>query len=260
MRQHSRSRDCAATLGAFGLQIVTASSLDKLLFTPSKSVPLVIKEAAFPRKRHVRCVPALADIFVRTDGACRIRAGSSPDQRIVGDRWGDQLWSAGGLADLPLLTNWEPDFVTMMPVTALAILLITLGLLPQFSAAPRWRIAIGVIVTLLGAGSLIQELGDLNLGLAWLARPAPFQARAPPISLCHLLPRWSCCWPGLLPPCCHFRGWQMPCAFWERVLALSEQRHFWVTFSASVPFIHIPPSTPLRSRQPLRRLRSAPPR
>jgi PAS domain S-box-containing protein len=78
----------------------------------------------------------------------------------------------GWLADLPLLTNWRPGFIAMMPVTAVAVLLIALGLLPQLAVAPRSRIAIGVIVTLLGASSLIQELGGLDLRLESSLAPA----------------------------------------------------------------------------------------
>jgi PAS domain S-box-containing protein len=76
----------------------------------------------------------------------------------------------GWLAGFPLLTNWGPDFVTMKPVTALAILLIASAILPQLPLAPRWRIALGVIAALLGASNLVQELGGLDLGLeSWLA-------------------------------------------------------------------------------------------
>ncbi len=75
----------------------------------------------------------------------------------------------GWLAGLPLLTSWGPDFVTMKPVTALAILLIALALLPQFQRATGWRIASGVIAALLGGSSLIQEFVGLDLGLeSWL--------------------------------------------------------------------------------------------
>jgi hypothetical protein len=78
----------------------------------------------------------------------------------------------GWLADLPLLTNWGPDFVTMKPVTALALLLVALCLSPLLSVAKRWRVAIGVIVAILGASSLIHELGGLDLGPeSWLAPP-----------------------------------------------------------------------------------------
>jgi PAS domain S-box-containing protein len=76
----------------------------------------------------------------------------------------------GWWAGLPLLTSWGPDFVTMKPVSVVAILLIAFAILPQFQLAPRWRIAIGVIAALLGASSLIQEYGRLDLGLeSWLA-------------------------------------------------------------------------------------------
>jgi PAS domain S-box-containing protein len=75
----------------------------------------------------------------------------------------------GWWAGLPLLTSWGPGFVTMKPVTALAFLFITCAMLPRLAPAPRWRIAIGVIAALLGASSLIQEYGSLNLGLeSWL--------------------------------------------------------------------------------------------
>jgi PAS domain S-box-containing protein len=75
----------------------------------------------------------------------------------------------GWLAGLPLLTNWGVD-LTMKPVAALAILLITSAILPQLPLAPPWRIALGVIAALLGASSLIQEFGGLDLRLeSWLA-------------------------------------------------------------------------------------------
>src|SRR6266849_4278819 len=75
----------------------------------------------------------------------------------------------GWLAGLPLLTNWGLD-LTMKPVAALAILLITSAILPQFPLAPPWRIAFGVIAALLGASSLIQVFGGLDLRLeSWLA-------------------------------------------------------------------------------------------
>jgi len=75
----------------------------------------------------------------------------------------------GWLAGLPLLTNWGLD-LTMKPVAALAILLITSAILPQLPLAPPWRIAFGVIAALLGASSLIQVFGGLDLRLeSWLA-------------------------------------------------------------------------------------------
>src|SRR6266853_230755 len=60
--------------------------------------------------------------------------------------------------------------LTMKPVTALAVLLIACAILPQLRLAPPWRIAFGVIAALLGASSLIQVFGGLDLRLeSWLA-------------------------------------------------------------------------------------------
>lgn len=98
------------------------------------------------------------------------------------------------LAGLPLETTWGPD-LTMRPITALAILLIASALLPQLRLAPSWRIAIGVIAALLGASSLIQEFGGLDLRLeSWLppagAAPGPTSAdlrMSPAVALAVLL-------------------------------------------------------------------------
>jgi hypothetical protein len=160
-----RPEGTRAVLSADGAYKLTR---DRLIKPPpsSKFAPLAIRGTW-------RCVFPLVCISIRTDGARRIRAGNSADQCKLGDG-GLISCSAlvGWLADLPLLTNWEPDFVTMKPATALAILLIALDLLPQLSGAPRWRIAIGVIGTLIGASRFIQELGGLELGLeSWLAPP-----------------------------------------------------------------------------------------
>jgi hypothetical protein len=125
-----RPEGTRAVLSADGAYKLTR---DRLIKPPpsSKFAPLAIRGTW-------RCVFPLVCISIRTDGARRIRAGNSADQCKLGDG-GLISCSAlvGWLADLPLLTNWEPDFVTMKPATALAILLIALDLLPQLSGAPR---------------------------------------------------------------------------------------------------------------------------
>src|SRR5215475_9458145 len=80
----------------------------------------------------------------------------------------------GWLAGLPLATNWGPDLVSMKPGTALATLLTASAIIPQLPLGPPWRIALGTIAALLGALSLIPELGGLDLRLeSWLAPAAP---------------------------------------------------------------------------------------
>jgi PAS domain S-box-containing protein len=75
----------------------------------------------------------------------------------------------GWLAGFPLVTTWG-GLATMKPVTALAALLIASAILPQLPLGPAWRIAFGVIAALLGASSLIQDLGGLDFRLeSWLA-------------------------------------------------------------------------------------------
>jgi PAS domain S-box-containing protein len=82
----------------------------------------------------------------------------------------------GWLAGLPLATNWAPGLANMKPATALATFLIASAILPQLPLSPSWRIVFGVIAALLGASSLIQDLGDFDLRLeSWLA----LAARAP---------------------------------------------------------------------------------
>jgi PAS domain S-box-containing protein len=76
----------------------------------------------------------------------------------------------GWLTGSSLLTNWGPNLATMKPVTALAVLLIALAILPQFPVAPSWRTAIGLVAALLGASSFLKEFGGLDFGLeSWLA-------------------------------------------------------------------------------------------
>jgi PAS domain S-box-containing protein len=76
----------------------------------------------------------------------------------------------GWLADLPLMTTWGPGLAAMKPVTALAILLIAVANLRQLPLAPPWRIAFAVIGALLGASSVILELGGFDPQLeSWLA-------------------------------------------------------------------------------------------
>jgi PAS domain S-box-containing protein len=80
----------------------------------------------------------------------------------------------GWLAGLPLATNWGPDLVSMKPGTALATLLTASAIIPQLRLGPPWRIAFGTIAALLGALSLIPQLGGLDLRLeSWLAPAAP---------------------------------------------------------------------------------------
>jgi PAS domain S-box-containing protein len=69
----------------------------------------------------------------------------------------------GWLTGHSVITNWRPDLAAIKPVTALAILLIASAVVPPLPLAPRWRTAMSVVAALLGASSLIQELGGVDL-------------------------------------------------------------------------------------------------
>jgi PAS domain S-box-containing protein len=90
----------------------------------------------------------------------------------------------GWLAGSALLTNWGPNLATMKPMTALAVLLIAVAILPQLPVPPFWRTTIGLAAALLGASSFLRDFAGLDLGLeSWLP-----PASAVPDSNSHMSP------------------------------------------------------------------------
>src|SRR5262249_12561061 len=107
--------------------------------------------------------PAWPAALVITAAACAIAGG--------------MVTLAGWALEIPRLTDWKDDGISMFPNTAVCAVLSGAALLSNTSPGPRRRTrtrALGAVAALIGGATLLEPLSGLSLGIDTLLLERPW--------------------------------------------------------------------------------------
>jgi hypothetical protein len=81
---------------------------------------------------------------------------------------GGMVTLGGWALEIPRLTDWKNDGISMFPNTAVCAVLSGAALLSNGPHGPRWRTltsALGAVVALIGGATLLEHLSGISLGI-----------------------------------------------------------------------------------------------